>query len=360
MAINNKKTWSFFIISVVVAGILSFFLKSHSLDEQLINLAVEQDLSYLSLDNEPIETKAILLDYAGNQELVLKSWIALKKYPQITKHIFFLYGEQPEFKNALLQFGEGIIPVVDYFLKNEVASLTAQETIANVWQEIQDTVSPVDNDNPKNIIAQLTPEQRGWYAINYINQDGYNFLGQFAIDRNGNAQWIQTDRVTKALVNLFASGIIGIERKYITEEEITKGDIFWAGVDMFALSSIKLLKASKAVSASKELSSSKKLLGLTKTTSAFSAKLIKNKTLQSFLKYGTVATTLYVVIAHPSLINSMLDEVANLLGMNPEIFKMLSWSIIIFLLLHPLLWIFNSLVRPLIWVARKVGSISVA
>jgi hypothetical protein len=357
MTLNNKKTLSFLIVAVFVAAILSFCLKSPPLDEQFINLSVEQNLSYFSdvLDKESSETKAILLDYADNQELVLKTWIALKKYPHTAEQIFFIYDKEPEFQKIILKFGEDVIPVIDYFMQNEITSLTVQKTLGNLWQALQDAVSPAENDTNKNIIAQLTPQQRGGYAIIYINQDGYNFLGQFAIDRNGNAQWIQTDRVTKALVNLFTSGIRDIEKKYKTNEEITNGDILWAGVDVFALSSIKLLKASKAVSASKELSSSKKLLSLTKTTSVFSAKLIKNKTVQSLLKYSTIATTLYITITHPSLINSMLDCVANLLGMNPEIVKMLSWTIIIFLLLYPFLWLFNSLVRPLVWVIRKIG-----
>lgn len=356
LPLNSSKLRSLLLISVILAAILSFSLKSHPLDEQLINLAVAENLGYVSklVANEPIETKAILLDYAGNQELVLKAWLALKKYPHIAPPVFVLYGQDPTFQKVLLQFGENIIPVIDYFIQHEVSSLTVQATVANIWQSIKNTFSADENQPDKNILAELTPQQRGWYALNYINQEGYNFLAQFAIDKQGKAQWIQTDRTTKALVSLFTSGIRELETKYKTDAEITNEDILWASVDVFALaSSVKLLRASKAVTASKGLSYSQKSLGVTRKISLFSFKLVKNKTVQRLFKYSAIGTTLYIVAAHPSLINSMLDELAHPLNLNPALVKMGAWFVLIFLLLQPLLWGFNIFVKPLIWLTKK-------
>jgi hypothetical protein len=336
---NNKYLLA---ISITIAIVLSFALKSLSLDDLLIDLAVEDNLSYFSkaLDNEPVETKAILLDYADNQELVLKSFIALKKYPKFAESIFVTYGQEPEFKKAIIRYGDGVVPVVDYFLKNEVTMLTVQETASNLWQALQGKLS-----ENKPIVAEVNSQQRGWYAI---NEDGYNFLGQFAVDKNNNTHWIQSDRTTKAVTDFFTGGIRELEMKYKTNEEITNGDILWAGVDVIALAStVKLLKASKGVS------TTSKSLSVTKKTSLFSAKLIQNKTLQNVLKYSAVATTAYIVIKHPSVINSMLDESAKLLGIRPELVKIVGW----FLLLFPVLWIINGFALPLIWLVlsgRKI------
>lgn len=347
----------FFLLSVIIGVTLSFSLSNRPLEEQLINLSVEKNLSYATelIHNQPIETKAILLAYADNQELVLKSWLALHKYPHIATQVFFLYGHQPEFQQALLKFGEGVIPVVDYFLRHDITTLTVQATVANVWQSLKNTLAAGENKIVGNTIPTLTPQQRGWYAIHYINQEGYNFLGQFALNSQGNAQWIQSDRTTKALVGFFTSGIRELEAKYKTDAAITKTDIFWAGVDVVALAStVKLLKASRAAAVGKELSYSEKAFSLTKTTGAFSSQLIKSNTLRSLLEYTVVGTTAYIVVAHPSLMNTVLDKTAQLSGVNPTIFKLLVWTAIVFFLLHPLVLFCNIFIKPLVWVSKKV------
>jgi len=349
----------FFLLSVMIGAVLSFSLSSRPLEEQLINLSVEKNLSYAAelIDNQPIENKAILLDYADNQELVLKSWLALKKYPHIATQVFFLYGQQPEFQQALLQFGEGVVPVVDYFLRHDVTTLTVQATVANVWQSLKNTLTAGEKKVEGNTIPTLTPQQRGWYAIHYINQEGYNFLGQFALNQQGQAQWIQSDRTVKALVGFFTSGIRELEAKYKTDVAITKTDVFWAGVDVVALAStVKLLKASRAAAVGKELSYSEKALSLTKTTGAFSAQLIKSSTLRSLLKYTAIGTAAYIVIAHPSVMNTVLDKTAQLSGINPATFKLLVWTAIVFFLLHPVVWFCNVFVKPLVWISKKVVS----
>lgn len=350
----NKKS-IIFVLSLLLAVILSFSLKTSPLEEQLIDLSVEKNIGYFSkaLRNEPSETKAILIDYADNQELVLKAWIALKKYPQTAQPLFFLYGQQPEFKQALLQFGDGIIPVVDYFLQHEVTSLTVQATVGNLWQGLKHAVSADEPNVAGDMIAQLTPQQRGWYAINYINQEGYNFLGQFAVDKHGNAQWIQADRTAKALVSFFTSGIRELESKYKTEADISKMDVFWAGADVFVLaSSVKLLRASKAASSGKSLSYSQKTLSLTQKTSFFSSQLIKNNTLRGLVKYSAIGATVYIVAAHPSLINTVLDETASVLGVNAQTVKVFGWAMLLYLIFYPSVWLASLFIKPLMLVYK--------
>ncbi len=350
----NKKS-GIFILPLLLAVTLSFCLKTSPLEEQLLDLSVEKNISYFSkvLRDEPPATKAILIDYADNQELVLKAWIALKKYPQTAESLFFLYGQQPEFKQALLQFGEGIIPVVAYFLQHEVTSLTVQATLGNLWQGLKHAVSANEPKPAGDMLAQLTPQQRGWYAINYINQEGYNFLGQFAVDKHGNAQWIQADRASKALVSFFSGGIRELESKYKTGADISKMDLVWAGADVFVLaSSVKLLTTSKAVASSKSLSYSQKTLSVSQKTSLFSAQLIKNTTVRSLVKYSAISATVYIVAAHPSLVNAMLNETAAGLGVNAATAKVLGWSILLYVVLLPLLWCVSLCLKPLLLVYK--------
>ncbi len=338
-----------FMLAVLLAVMLNWCLKTVSLEKQLLDLSVEKNIGYFSktLRDEPAETKVILISYADNQELVLKSWIALKKYPQTAQAVFFLYGQQTEFKQALLQFGDGIIPVIDYFLQHEVSSLTVQATLGNLWQGLKNTISATEPKPVGKILAQLTPQQRGWYAINYINQEGYNFLGQFAVDKHGNAQWIQADRASKALVSFFTSGIRELESKYKTGADISNMDMVWAGADVFMLaSSVKLLSAGKVATSGKGLSYSQKTLSLSQKTSLFSAQLIKNNTVRSLVKYTAVGATVYIAAAHPSLVNAMLNETAVGLGVNTTIVKILGWSILLYFVLFPLFWCISLLIKP--------------
>lgn len=347
MSTFTQKHLIIFLIALILAMILNLLQNSRPLEQQLIELNAEQNLPYLNLSNESAETQAILVDYSDNQALVLTAWLALKQYPKITEKIISFYGEEPEFKQALLHYGVGIIPIINYFLSNEISSLTIQETLSELWKNLQ-----TSNSNPITI-AQLSPQQRGWYAVNYLNQEGYNFLGQFALDKNGTAQWIQSDRMLKTLANLLTSGIRELEINYKTNKTITSNDILWASVDVFTLSSsFKLLKASKAISQSTKVVHTEKSLSLSQKLTLFSSKLVKGKTIQFLAKYTTMGAATYIAFTHPSIINSLLEELANNLGINLIIFKVAIVSMLLFLVLEFFALIFS----PLLWLMRKIIS----
>ncbi len=309
---STTKHKYFWLMSLVIAGILSFSLTSKSLDEQLINVAVEQNLSFVAelIAQDSVETKAILLDYADKPELVIKSWLALRKYPNTAQQLFLLYGNDENFQTVILRFDADVIPVVDYFFQHEISTLTVQATLGDVKNKVVQLIEQLSFTNLPNLIPsimqafstsesfsipELTPAQRGAYAIEYLNQDGHNFLGQFAVDKDGNAQWIQTDRVTKTLASLLLGGVRGLEEKYKTEQEIGAEDMLWAGVDVLVLaSSVKLLKASRAVASSKELSAVQKSRGVIKKTQLFSTKLIKSDAARQLLKYSALGTAMYI------------------------------------------------------------------
>ncbi|MCK5871230.1 MAG: hypothetical protein KAG26_00265 [Methylococcales bacterium] len=352
LSINKKKMWFFLAFSIMTALILSVSLPSKQLEEQFIELAVNENLSYLadSIKNEPLETKAILLDYADNKELVLKAWFALKKYPKKAPPIFVLYAGEVEFQQAILNFGEIVIPVTDYFLKNTIPLWNAQESASTAWNQLKNWVA--SENKPQKIAITLSSEQRGWYAINYINSEGYNFLRQFVLDPQGNAQWIQTVRFMEAFSEFFTGGIRTLEEKTKTDQKITGGDIFWASLDVIAVtSSLKLLRSTKALSGSKIARSGKRLSWMTKTR-VFAAKFFRSRVARKMITFGAVATTVYVAITHPSLINNLFEEGANFLGINSPMVKVVAWASLIFVLLYPLSGLFTLFIRPSIWLIQ--------
>ncbi len=352
LSINKKKMWFFLVFSIVTAFILSVGLPPKQLEEQFIELAVKENLSYLadSIKNEPIETKAILLDYADNKELALKAWFSLKKYPKKAPPIFVLYAEEVEFQHAILNFGEVVIPVTDYFLNNDIPLWNIQQSASTTWDQLKNWVA--GKNKPQKIAIKLSSEQRGWYAINYINSEGYNFLRQFVLDQQGNAKWIQTVRFMAAFSEFFAGGIRTLEEKTKTDQKITGGDIFWASFDVIAVtSSLKLLRSTKALSVSKMARSGKRLSWMTKTR-VFASKFFRSRIAQKVVTFGAVATTVYVAISHPSLINNLFEEGADFLGLHSPMVKVAAWASLIFLLLYPLSWLFTFFIRPSIWLMQ--------
>jgi hypothetical protein len=297
--------------------------------------------------------------YAGNKRLLLKAWTALSKYPKEAREILPLYGSEPEFKEILLDYGDLVIPPIQYFRENEVWTVTVMDTIRKTIKEFAIEVnrlwdSESAKENPRTRV--LGPNERGWYAVNFIKQEGHDFLGQFLVNKEGGkVKWLQTVRFLEAITSFFSSGMRTIEVKTDLGENITTADAFWAGVDIAILSvPLKLFKGGKAVGRSGEE------LNITTRTRLFAPRLLsKGKIFQKMGKYSAVVATLYIVATHPSLINSLLREMAELLGLSPWLVQVVGWFLIIAFILYPFLWLLKAIARFILfgfsWLEQSWG-----
>jgi len=346
-----RKLLFFLLLAATTSLVICQLWTPLSYDEQLIRIQVKQELGYLdkNIMNEPIELQAMLLDYSNDRELVLKAWIAFSKYPEQTKEILSLYGSEPEFKQILINYGESIIPPIQYFLENDVWSIKAINSIAsgiqavtesakNLWNNFIGTEQAKSNPDTQVQSSEFSPKERGWYAVSFIKQEGHHFLGQFVMDRDKKVQWIQSERILEGITSLFAGGIRTLETKYDLGEEITKGDIFWAGADVAVLAgTLKLLKTGKTAA------SSGKALNLTSRTRLFAPRLfLKGKIFQKLGKYGAAAATVYIIAAHPTLVNSILASIAKFMGLPPWLLQFAGWLLIITIVLYPFSWLLRS------------------
>jgi len=368
-----RKPLVFLAIAVVVSLVICWNWKPVSYAEGLIHIQAEQYLGPIDkrILNEPLLIQGQLLDYVDNRELVLKAWIALAKYPNMTRQVLVDYGSEAEFKEVLLKHGESVIPVIQYFRENDLWLLKAQDATGKRIQSISEYVKGLwgqltGNEQPPNAVVQkklreLGPKERGWYAINFIKQEGHDLLGQFVVTKDKEVKRIQTDRSLKAVTSFFTSGIRSLETNYKLDEETTS-DWFWALLDVpliapaakvvmgtgkvvvetgkVAAGAGKVLKAgSVATRSSEELS-------LMTRTRMFAPRLIpRSSVLQKIGRYGAAVVTAYIVITNPSLINSILTEVAKFLGLNPLLVLFVGWVLIIVLMLYPFTWLLVPLVR---------------
>jgi hypothetical protein len=294
--------------------------------EQLIRIQAKQDLAHIdrAILDEPLPVQALLLDYSRDKELVLKAWIALSKYPANAREILLLYGSESEFQNVLRRYGDSVIPVIQYFRENDVWTVKAMDATGKAFKSVAEAAKELwrrvtGNEEgaskpaalPKPV--ELGPTERGWYAVNFIRDEGHDFLGQFAVGADKKARWNQVDRIVKASASFFTSGVRNLETRMILAKTSRRPMYFWAGLDvaMVALPA-KLLVGGKAVARSGQE------LNLTTRTRLFAPRLVaKGQIFRKLGTYGAAAATIYIVATHPSLLNSVFAEIAGLIGHKP-------------------------------------------
>ncbi|MDO8450323.1 MAG: hypothetical protein Q7T10_16110 [Rhodoferax sp.] len=361
------------VVAFLAATAIGYWSVPMSYPEKLIRLQVEERLGKIDkrIADEPLAVQALLLDYAadaetdvksGRGELVLKAWVALLKYPAQSREVLQLFGAEPAFQAILREHGESVIPVIKYFLDNDLPSVKliakAGDVVAATIKKVSDAGDEAKkftrnfwgylNGNapapaspppvpaaPQSVKVEFGSMQRGWYAVNSINGEGHKFLGQFALDAANVAHWNQVDRTVTTVASFLTGGVSNLERKYELDEKIGAGDVFFAAIDVIPfVAAAKLLKAGKVAAATgKELS----FVGKTR---AFGARLIpKNPMLVKMGKYGVVLGTGYVVLTHPALLNSAFAEIANLMGLNPMLVQFVGWFLLISIALYPFFWL---------------------
>lgn len=336
--------------------------KPTSYVEQLIRIQAEQKLENIdaAVLDEPLQVQATLLDYAGDRELVLKAWIGLSKYRETARQILLLYGSEPEFREILKTYGDAVFPVIQYFRENEVWTVRAMDATGKAIVSVteaareflrrligreQDIPAPVTPPKP----IELGPAERGWYAVNFIRQEGHDFLGQFAVNKDKKAVWNQTDRFVKAFTSFFTSGVRNLETRHDLGEDITASDAFWAGLDVALIAvPAKLLISGKVVARS-----GKPLTLATRTRLVAPRFLEEGRIFRKFGAYGAAAATIYVIASHPSLLNSVFAELAELIGVSPWIVQAAGWSVVLAFLFYVFSWLLIPVARFLLFLLKR-------
>ena len=347
---------------MLAALAISLSWKPASYVEQLIRIQAEQELGSIdaAVLDEPLQVQATLLDYAGDRELVLKAWIGLYKYRETARQILLLYGAEPEFREILKTYGDAVFPVIQYFRDNDVWTVSAIDatgkTVASVMEAARNLLNRLAGSEqdipalvapPKPVV--LGPEERGWVAVNFIRNEGHDFLGQFAVNKDRKAVWNQTDRIVKAFTSFFTSGVRNLETRHDLGEDITASDVFWAGLDVAVIAvPAKLLLSGKAVARS-----GKPLTLATRTRLVAPRLLAEGQMFRKFGAYGAAAATIYVIARHPSLLNSVFAELAELVGVSPWIVQAAGWSVVLAFLFYVFSWLLIPLARFALFLLRR-------
>ncbi|WP_227663042.1 hypothetical protein [Marinobacter daqiaonensis] len=365
-------------ILLVLAMLLAAFTAGvhdpQPLEHRLVRIQAHESLPGIpGLEDLPLELQAALLDLSDDPLVSLKARAAVIRYPDMAARVFPLYATEPEFHDILRRYGEAILPPLDYFLSNPVATIEAMNTIARRFDQARNYVERWGSDDeggtgqpssPAEAEAdapsdQLTPEQRGWYAVNFIDAEGHGFLGQFEVAEDGSVHWIQTERISEGVTDFFTSGIRQLETRQRTGEEIRLSDIGWASVDVLLFTSaVKVLRAGRAVAATTRGAS------LSTRSAALAARVTGagRMVLRSarYARWPVIIGAGYLVVRHPAVISDVLAEVARVVGLPAWFMQWLGWTLILLpllvlarWLLIPLAALLRALVPVLLWLAGK-------
>jgi hypothetical protein len=337
--------------------------------DQLLGVAVRQTFAEAApqIASEPPEVQALLLDYADRPELLLKARSALLRYPDLARRLLPLYGSEPEFQGILLDYGEAVLPPIAYFMDHDLTSLELRralgeqvETIRHFYGRFIGSPSqPTASDPP----PALTPELRGWYAVNFLHEEGYDFLGQFTVSADGKADWVQSRRVLEGMTDLFLGGIRGLETKWRRGDEIENGDLGWAALDVAVIAaSVKLVKAVRAARAIAPVAggASTEAMGISTRVALFGSRVLARGSRLGIAvaRYGAVPAAAYLMIRYPSLINATMAELAGWLGLEPWAVQFLFWFLVASVTLRLALFLLGPLSRALRGLGWLTGTLA--
>src|SRR5690606_13999039 len=171
------------LLALLAALLITGLYHPKPLETQLLHLQVAQTMPEYAdtLSDEPAELQALFLMYAEDPVLLAKARLAVLRYPELARPVFLNYGDTTEFQEVLRKYGEDVILPIQYFLTNEVLTLKWMRSLSETAHAAMNVFrsSPESTEEPaveENTDDTLTAEQRGWYAIQFLAAEGYDFL----------------------------------------------------------------------------------------------------------------------------------------------------------------------------------------
>ncbi|MDI9245789.1 hypothetical protein [Marinobacter sp. CHS3-4] len=348
----RKALW-IFLLAVVIAAAVSFQSSPVPIEHRLISIEASERLpGYPALMDQPVELQAAVIDLGNDPLLLLKAQAAMMVYPSMASEIFPMYAAEPEFQRILRRYGEHALPPIEYFLRNSVSTVEWMNQASVQFQRARDYFNELrgrpasPTDSPPSM-GPLTAAERGWYAVNFIDREGEDFLGQFKTDVDGKTHWVQTERITEGVTQFFTGGIRQLESSYRTDGEVTASDIGWASVDVLVFASaVKFLRAGRAVAKTTQTAR------VSTRSAALAARLTGGARLvlrgARYAKWPAVIGVGYLVISHPGLISDFFAAAADVFGIPPLAGQFVGWALILLPVLYLLSWLaipFASLLR---------------
>lgn len=193
--------------AALMAVIITLLSSAVPVEQKLVSIHVAHTLGdFPAVENETIERKAALADLARSELMILHIKTAFLVYPDMAAEILPMYGENEQFQAVFEKYGSAALPAIAYFIANPIGSIEWMNKAGTQYKAIKAWVSnsfDAQADDPFGTVLALTPFERGLRAIQYADNDGYDFMGQFIVDGQNEVKWIVTERLTEGISQFF-------------------------------------------------------------------------------------------------------------------------------------------------------------
>ena len=362
-----KRAVILLVLAVLLAALTVAVHEPVPVEHRVLRIQAQETLSEIEgLEYLPFELQAALLDLSDDPLLSIKAQVAVIRYPELARRVLPLYAQEPAFRDILRRYGETVLPPIDYFLQNSVTTIEFMNSVAGRYARTRDHMArlwngdtaddsaaqPPDGTDTDERFGPLTAEQRGWYAVNFIDAEGHGFLGQFEVAADGSVVWIQTERWVEGVTDFFTSGIRQLETRQRTGQDIRLSDVGWASLDVLVFASaVKMLRAGRAVA------TTTRSAGLSTRSAALAARMTGAGRLAlrgaRYARWPALIGGAYFVVRHPAIISDVLAEIGDLVGVPAWIAQWLGWTLI----LLPLLLLARLLLSPLAALLRAMAQV---
>ncbi|MEW6298713.1 MAG: hypothetical protein AB1671_13360 [Thermodesulfobacteriota bacterium] len=322
----------------------------------------ERELLLAELQEQGVVTTRALRDATPGQLWLLarygeEAYLAGRRYPEAAVTLYLLFGETPEFRAILHDYGyPQVLPVLWYFFHNDSLSFVIRDKIRQGITALKNGLRREEVPAPAQ--RPLTPAERAWIAVHRIKAEGNDFLGRFVIDREGVAHQVLGDRIFAVTKELLAGNLLALERKYQGGQEITAGDFAWAGTDVALLGLVSaktfvMLRGGRAVAVAGQgvraatVARSGKVTGLLSRTATLAPRVYRSS---RAIRYGAAGLGVYLLYRHRAAFHAGVGAVADAVGLPRVPFQLAVWAALIAL---PL-WLLSWAVRPAQWIILPV------
>ena len=335
-----KRLFAIFVLAALLATFFSLAAEPVPVEQKLIRINANDVLGeFPGIEHESVDLQAVLADMARDPLLILKARAALLKYPVMARQLLEIYGGEPDFQKILRHHGDSVLPPIHYFMSNPVGSIEWMSRIGGQYQLFKKWFT--NHENGATIVDSvqpLTPTERGWYAVQYIRTEGHDFLGQFLVNPEGKVEWLASERVLEGLNQLFAGGLRQLEKRQRMNEPIDAGDIGWAALDVAVFAgAVKVLRIGRFAAATTQNASRGTRSAALAVRFSRGGRLVLGSA--RYAKWPLMVSASYLIITHPSLINDLLVELADVIGAPALLIQWVGWS----LLLMPALYLLRGL-----------------
>ena len=325
-------------LALLIAAVFAIFWRPISVEDRMVQLQLERIMptEAQALAAHPLELRALLVDYADDPLLLVQAQAALLRHPALAQTVLLAFGDEPDFREVLREYGASAIPPIHFFMHNEVRTVSIMKQAGELADRLRGLIGGDRSGDGEPMPPAL---ERGWYAVAFIRAEGHSFIGQFMTRADDEVVWLQSERFLEGINTFFLGGIRALETRARLGEAIRARDIGYAGIDIaIGVGVFKLVKAARGGAVATRQA------GFATRSVALAPVMVKQSAVASrLLRIGAPLAAGYLMIRHPSLINSGLAWLAERLNLPVGLVQFAGWA----LLLLPLLYAASLLLRPL-------------